>query len=327
MFYFVEIRGGSYINSPFPFPLSRESSCPSLTRDLAEVSDAVLAVITLETKLRNSRILREGMALIEEVPQEDKKEETAAEEVASGKPKAVPAETTTDSATATASTPSGGAENDSDGFETASERDVSDNDEANQDMKQHQEDAATDEEAKQKALVQANDAKLEGNRLFVDKKYEEALAQYDVALQVAPELPSSSELRSICHTNRSVCFLKLGKYEETIKECTKALEINPSYIKAFMRRGEAHEKLTHFEEAISDMKKILELDLSNDFARKSMIRLEPLAAEKREKLKEEMIEKLKEMGNSVLGRFGMSVDNFKSVKDPNTGSYSLSFQR
>ena len=37
--------------------------------------------------------------------------------------------------------------------------------------------------------------------------------------------------------------------------------------------------------------------------------------------------KLKEMGNSVLGRFGMSVDNFKTVKDPNSGSYSISFQR
>lgn len=36
--------------------------------------------------------------------------------------------------------------------------------------------------------------------------------------------------------------------------------------------------------------------------------------------------KLKEMGNSILGRFGMSVDNFKAVKDPNTGSYSVSFQ-
>jgi len=33
------------------------------------------------------------------------------------------------------------------------------------------------------------------------------------------------------------------------------------------------------------------------------------------------------MGNSLLGRFGMSVDNFKAVKDPNTGSYSVSFQR
>ncbi|THG03692.1 hypothetical protein TEA_018364 [Camellia sinensis var. sinensis] len=38
-------------------------------------------------------------------------------------------------------------------------------------------------------------------------------------------------------------------------------------------------------------------------------------------------DELKEMGNSVLGRFGMSIDNFKAVQDPNTGSYSISFQR
>lgn len=37
--------------------------------------------------------------------------------------------------------------------------------------------------------------------------------------------------------------------------------------------------------------------------------------------------KLKDMGNSILGRFGMNVDNFKAVKDPNTGSYSISFQQ
>ena len=42
-----------------------------------------------------------------------------------------------------------------------------------------------------------------------------------------------------------------GKYEDTIKECTKALELNPSYIKALLRRAEAHEKLEHFEEAIA----------------------------------------------------------------------------
>ncbi|BAT84402.1 hypothetical protein LR48_Vigan03g133900 [Vigna angularis] len=184
-----------------------------------------------------------------------------------------------------------------------------------------------EEESRQKALDQANEAKVEGNKLFVDGKYEEALSQYEVALQVAPDTPSSVEIRSICHSNRGVCFLKLGKYDNTIKECTKALELNPVYVKAFVRRGEAHEKLEHFEEAIADMKKILEIDPSNDQARKSIRRLEPLAAEKREKMKEEMIGKLKDMGNSVLGRFGMSVDNFKAVKDPNTGSYSISFQR
>ncbi|KAI4356447.1 hypothetical protein L6164_000469 [Bauhinia variegata] len=187
-------------------------------------------------------------------------------------------------------------------------------------------DASNNEDMIQNALSQANEAKLEGNKLFADGKYEEALSQYELALQITAEVPSSMEIRSICHSNRAVCFLKMGKYENTVKECTKALELNPVYVKALVRRGEAHDKLEHFEEAIADMKKILEIDPSNDQARKAIRRLEPLAAEKREKMKEEMMAKLKEMGNSVLGRFGMSVDNFKAVKDPNTGSYSVSFQ-
>jgi hypothetical protein len=37
------------------------------------------------------------------------------------------------------------------------------------------------------------------------------------------------------------------------------------------------------------MKKILELDPSNQQAKRSLFHLEPLAAEKREKMKEEMI--------------------------------------
>ncbi|KAK2424536.1 TPR repeat-containing thioredoxin TTL1 [Trifolium repens] len=244
----------------------------------------------------------------------------------------------------------------SDGFETASDTDLDSDVDANdggaikqeeQDNRQQQhqqsdqqneqvdpqriissDDASiNDEELIQKALVQANEAKAEGNKLFVDAKYEEALTQYELALKVAPDMPSSVEIRSICHANRGVCFLKMGKYENTVKECTKALELNPMYVKALVRRGEANEKLEHFEEAIADMKKILEIDPSNDQAGKSIRRLEPLAAVKREKMKEEMIAKLKDMGNSLLGRFGMSVDNFKAVQDPNTGSYSVSFQQ
>lgn len=96
----------------------------------------------------------------------------------------------------------------------------------------------------QKALAEANEAKLEGNKLFGEGKYEEALSQYEVALRVAsiPEVadvvsapektemasapertemasapekkevsmaPEVTELRSICHSNRGICFLKL----------------------------------------------------------------------------------------------------------------------
>lgn len=37
--------------------------------------------------------------------------------------------------------------------------------------------------------------------------------------------------------------------------------------------------------------------------------------------------KLKELGNTVLGKFGMSLDNFKADKDPQTGSYSINFKQ
>jgi hypothetical protein len=37
--------------------------------------------------------------------------------------------------------------------------------------------------------------------------------------------------------------------------------------------------------------------------------------------------KLKDLGNTVLGKFGMSLDNFKAEKDPETGSYSINFKQ
>ncbi|XLR52164.1 hypothetical protein S83_002836, partial [Arachis hypogaea] len=131
------------------------------------------------------------------------------------------------------------------------------------------------------------------NVIIKKEMYEEALFQYELALQVALNMSSSVEVRLICHANRAACYQKLGKYDSTVKECTQALELNPAYIiKALARRGEAHDKLEHFEEAIADMKRILEIDPSNDQARKGICRLEPLAAEKREKMKEEMMDKI-----------------------------------
>lgn len=34
---------------------------------------------------------------------------------------------------------------------------------------------------------------------------------------------------------------------------------------------------------------------------------------------------LKGFGNTILGKFGLSLDNFKAEKDPSTGAYSVQF--
>ena len=62
-------------------------------------------------------------------------------------------------------------------------------------------------------------------------------------------------------------------------------------------------------------------DANNTFYRQ---RLEKESAEKLEKMKTEALGKLKELGNSILGNFGMSLDNFKMQQDPASGGWNIS---
>jgi len=131
---------------------------------------------------------------------------------------------------------------------------------------------------------------------------------------------------SVYHSNRAACLLHLGRYEESIKDCDVAILLNPKYTKAYVRRMMAYEKVERTEDALKDAKMAQENDPQNRDVRNHVRRLEKIEHERIENLKEETMGKLKDLGNSILGNFGMSLDNFKTEKDPNTGSYSISFQ-
>lgn len=194
-------------------------------------------------------------------------------------------------------------------------------------VNENYEDALTEDEQNQRMLSQADAAKSQGNALYASGNYDEALKCYGNALEITADHANSNDIRAMCYSNSAMCHLQLKQYEEAVELSTKALELNPTYAKAFLRRAQALEKLDRLDEALTDLNKVVELNPGNQQASSDIKRLEPVVAERREKMKEEMIGKLKDLGNSVLGRFGMSVDNFKAVKDPNTGSYSISFQR
>lgn len=43
--------------------------------------------------------------------------------------------------------------------------------------------------------------------------------------------------------------------------------------------------------------------------------------------KAEVISKLKDLGNTLLGKIGLSLDNFKVEQNPQTGSYNIQFKQ
>lgn len=132
---------------------------------------------------------------------------------------------------------------------------------------------------------------------------------------------------AIYYCNRAATLQHMERYDDAIKDCTISMLLHPKYTKAFVRRSAAYEKLDDTEDALRDAKQALELEPQNPTIRKSVSRLQKMEDERLEKLKEETLGKLKDLGNSLLGNFGLSLDNFNAVQDPNTGSYSISFNQ
>jgi len=63
-----------------------------------------------------------------------------------------------------------------------------------------------------------------------------------------------------------LCIIQ-EQYEDAIVDCTKALEYNPDYMKALLRRAQLYEKTDKLDEALEDYSKALERDSSLHVAR------------------------------------------------------------
>jgi len=173
-------------------------------------------------------------------------------------------------------------------------------------------------------LELAKEIKAEGNDLFRAKEYQEALGVYSKAYSCVP--PNEKEFQSILLGNRAACLARLEKWDEVVSEASESLALNPEYVKVLARRAEAYEKLKKYQDAIADWKEVDRLDPNHRFAKKKLRELKPLAEAEFEKQKEEVMGQVKDLGNKVLGWFGMSVDDFGFEQDPATGSYSINMK-
>ena len=72
-------------------------------------------------------------------------------------------------------------------------------------------------------------------------------------------------------SNKAAANLKMGLQEKAIENCSEAIELNPNYVKAILRRAQTYEDTDKPHEAMKDFEKILELDPGNKDARMAVL--------------------------------------------------------
>ncbi len=72
--------------------------------------------------------------------------------------------------------------------------------------------------------------KAKGNTLMSGKKYDDAITAYTKAIDLDP-------INAVYYSNRAAAHSSQGGHNEAILDAEKAIEVDPSFIKAYHRLG------------------------------------------------------------------------------------------
>ncbi|KAL6768271.1 hypothetical protein ACKKBF_B38460 [Auxenochlorella protothecoides x Auxenochlorella symbiontica] len=133
--------------------------------------------------------------------------------------------------------------------------------------------AAPQEEAASLASL-----KDEANIAFAKREYDHALATWDRALKLAP---SGSTDAALLHSNKAACHMINKRFKEAVNECSTALELQPSFFKALVRRGKAYEQMGQLKNALTDLQRANKLDAATQESKEAEQRLRDAVAGKK----------------------------------------------
>lgn len=99
----------------------------------------------------------------------------------------------------------------------------------------------------------------EGNKLYVEKKYGDAITAYQQAIQLKPD---SADV----HVNMGIAYYQLGKYNEAIAAFERALGYQSEYVKAHYHKGLAHSQLGQHKQAAMAYQETVRTDPNHKMA-------------------------------------------------------------
>ncbi|KTF92142.1 hypothetical protein cypCar_00036029 [Cyprinus carpio] len=103
--------------------------------------------------------------------------------------------------------------------------------------------------------------KEEGNKAFKEGSYEEAYDLYSEALTIDP---NNIKTNAKLYCNRATVGSKLNKLDQAIEDCTKAIKLDETYIKAYMRRAQCYMDTEQYEEAVRDYEKVYQTEKTKE---------------------------------------------------------------
>ncbi|KAI1291950.1 Mitochondrial import receptor subunit TOM70 [Halotydeus destructor] len=106
-------------------------------------------------------------------------------------------------------------------------------------------------DAKAEKLTDALQAKVKGNDMFKQRKYEAAIDFYSQAIRLC-DAKKLDDLATF-YQNRAASYEMIKRYKEVIDDCTEAIKYNKQYTKALLRRAKAHEALGDLASALNDI--------------------------------------------------------------------------
>ncbi|KAB0795031.1 hypothetical protein PPYR_00814 [Photinus pyralis] len=109
--------------------------------------------------------------------------------------------------------------------------------------------------------------KEKGNNFVKHHKWDQAILCYTKAIECYAYDP-------IFYANRALCYLKKENYKLAETDCTSALRLDKSYVKAYQRRAAAREALNQLTEAHDDLLKVFDYEPNNKESKTALSKLE-----------------------------------------------------
>jgi stress-induced-phosphoprotein 1 len=129
-----------------------------------------------------------------------------------------------------------------------------------------------EEKAARKGMARDELLKSEGNDLFKEAQFDQAIEKYTKAIECLKD--PNGKVAVACYNNRAACYQQQSNYQGVIEDTSRVLEIDENNEKALLRRGLSFEGMEKFKLALQDVKACTMLNPGNSVANQAQHRIQ-----------------------------------------------------